>query len=168
MVDEKTDDDQLTDEQADEGRVETHAVDTEPGPAEGSRTGLADEPPAGTETDELGEPSPISSMEGVNRRVIGTLTLHYSTRDVRVPMDGDSAMRLLTMFRQRRDGGHGDEISTQSFAGNGWLVLDLSEPLAMSWWPQMPPTPRTALDPIVWPDATNPAGPTGTAGFLDV
>jgi hypothetical protein len=52
-------------------------------------------------------------------------------------------------FRQRREGTLGDDLTLVSPAINGWCVLDLNEPLAMSWMPAVGQRPRTAIDPVV-------------------
>ena len=78
----------------------------------------------------------------------GIVVLHYPHRDVRVPFDGDSALRLLTMFRDRTDKYWQDELNPhRSSAKTGWLVLDLNEVLCISWLPSTAPDPRTAIDP---------------------
>lgn len=91
----------------------------------------------------------LSTMRSINARIIGTVVLHYAPRDVHVTLDGASAMRLLTAFRQRREGKFGDDLTPNSPAYSGWFVLDLEEPLAMSWMPADPRAMRTAIDPAV-------------------
>lgn len=88
------------------------------------------------------------TREARNAAVIGTVTLHYAARDVRIPIDGASALRMLSMYRSRREGGLDDPLSVAgSSAWSGWVVWDLDEPLAMSWMPRLPERPRTAIDP---------------------
>lgn len=84
-----------------------------------------------------------------NALVFGRLVLHYESRDVTLILDGASALRLLAMFAQRRSSGLDDRIDpATSSALSGWVVLDVLEPLAMSWEPGLPqPRPRTAIDP---------------------
>jgi hypothetical protein len=43
--------------------------------------------------------------ELVNAAVLGTVTLHGRERDIRVALDGASALRLLKIFEQRGDDG---------------------------------------------------------------
>jgi hypothetical protein len=100
--------------------------------------------------EEMPRPRPLS-VAARNLTVLGQLTLHYPSRDVTVLLDGDAAMRVLTMFSQRREGGLADLVDPElSEAAAGWVVLDLDEPLAMSWLPGLPgKRPRTAVDPAV-------------------
>jgi hypothetical protein len=84
----------------------------------------------------------------INMHQWGFVVLHYPLRDVRVPFDGDSALRLLTMFRDRTDKYWQDELNPhRSSAKTGWLVLNLDEVLCISWLPSTAPNPRTAIDP---------------------
>ena len=96
--------------------------------------------------DPLDDPA---SWVSPNRLVAGVLTLHYPERDVKTALDGDSALRLLTMFARRREDGLADHLDPdESTARAGWLVLDLSEVRAMSWWPvTRSKPPRTVIDP---------------------
>jgi hypothetical protein len=111
--------------------------------------GHADDERAGS-TDGGPNPRPLT-IAARNLITPGQLTLHYPSRDVTVLLDGDAAMRLLTMFSQRREGGLADLLDPDmSEAAAGWVVLDLDEPLAMSWLPGLPSKrPRTAIDPAV-------------------
>jgi hypothetical protein len=90
----------------------------------------------------------LTTQRLINMQQWGTVVLHYPHRDVRVPIDGDSALRLLTMFRDRTDKHWQDELNPhRSSAKSGWLVLDLNELLCISWLPSTEPGPRTAIDP---------------------
>jgi len=84
-----------------------------------------------------------------NALVFGRLVLHYQSRDVTLVLDGAAALRLLAMLARRRASGLDDRIDpATSSALSGWVVLDVFEPLAMSWEPGLPePRPRTAIDP---------------------
>ena len=86
----------------------------------------------------------------LNSGVFGTVTLHYPARDVRVVLDGATALRLLEMFARRQTGPSDPLDTASSTAFAGWLVLDLEELLAVSWWPSTGGRPdRTVLDPPV-------------------
>ena len=88
------------------------------------------------------------SLASYNRGVFGTVTLHYPERDVPVVLDGENALRLLSMFAERRHGPSDRLDSESSTAFAGWLVLDLDEVRAMSWWPSIGSRPsRTVIDP---------------------
>ncbi len=88
------------------------------------------------------------SSRSVNRWVPGVVVLHYPSRDVRVPLDGHSALRLLTMFSRRQSQRFADLLDPdESSATSAWLVLDVEEPLAMSWLPSSGQSARTAIDP---------------------
>lgn len=90
--------------------------------------------------------------ELVNAGVLGTVTLHGRERDIRVVLNGEAAMRLLKIFEQRGDRGTlADRLDPNtSSALNAWVVADLDEFIAVTWWPGLPKkTPRTAIDPVV-------------------
>jgi hypothetical protein len=90
----------------------------------------------------------VTAQRLINMRQRGFVVLHYPHRDVHVPFDGDSALRLLTMFRDRTDKYWQDELNPhRSSAKTGWLALDLNEVLCISWLPSTAPNPRTAIDP---------------------
>lgn len=95
--------------------------------------------------------APQAALRIQNMATVGQLTLHYAERDVTVLLDGDAAVRLLTMFARRAERGLADRLDPErSRAANGWVVLDLQEPLAMSWLPGLPSRPpRTAVDPAL-------------------
>ena len=89
------------------------------------------------------------STRSVNRVVVGNLTLHYPARDVTLSLDGDAALRMLTMYWRRRPGPHADRLDPEtSSALAGWVVLDLNEPLAISWYPILGSPTRSAIDPV--------------------
>jgi hypothetical protein len=84
----------------------------------------------------------------LNQDFLGVLTVHFPERDVKLIFDGDSALRLLTMFKDRTDRKWKDQLDpTTSLAHSGWCVLDLRLPLAISWAPIGSEPPRTAIDP---------------------
>lgn len=90
----------------------------------------------------------VLMIREINMGLAGVLSLHYPARDVRIPVDGDSAMRILTMFKTRSDVRWKDDLDPRwSSAAFGWLVLDLQQLLAMSYYPQTPQRERTAIDP---------------------
>jgi hypothetical protein len=90
----------------------------------------------------------LTTQRLINMQQWGVVVLHYPHRDVRVPIDGDAALRLLTMFRDRTDKHWQDELNPHtSSAKTGWFVLDLNELLCISWTPSTAPDPRTAIDP---------------------
>lgn len=95
-----------------------------------------------------GATAAASSLLG-NDCVIGRLTLHYESRDVKFLIDGAAAMRIMAMFARRREGDLGERLTQHSSAVAGWLVVDLDEPLAMSWSPGVGRAPRTAVDPLI-------------------
>lgn len=113
------------------------AVSEDPGP----KGPADDEEPADTTRE--------ARVQAINRAVLGQLVLHYESRDVTVVLDGDAGLRVMAMFANRKEGRWADILDPeQSWALSGWLVLDLHEPLAMSWLPGLPAQPaRTAVDP---------------------
>jgi hypothetical protein len=89
-----------------------------------------------------------SLIQLINQGQLGLLVLHFPQRDVRLAFDGDSALRVLTMFKDRTDRKWKDQLNpTSSSALSGWCVLDLRLPLAISWMPIGDEPPRTAIDP---------------------
>lgn len=99
----------------------------------------------------------VETVQETNRKRLGQITLHYAARDVKVLLDGDSAMRLLTMFRERAEGHWSDYLNPFiSSAEQGWLVMDLTEPLAISYLPLGDQAKRTSIDPAVYA-AANPS-----------
>ncbi|OIQ85807.1 hypothetical protein GALL_323560 [mine drainage metagenome] len=94
------------------------------------------------------EDDPI--IRNLNMKLCGLLTLHYPARDVKLIVDGDAALRILSMFHQRSDKRWTDHLDPRwSSAASGWVVLDLGEPLAMSYMPMSEPRERTVVDPQV-------------------
>lgn len=85
----------------------------------------------------------------LNRQTWGRLILHFPARDVAVPLDGSTAMRVLRMFADRNHDWHGDRFDWTASAMNGWFVYDSTEPIAMSWEPDLPGRERrrTVIDP---------------------
>lgn len=102
------------------------------------------------EDDDAHHPSAedVLVIREINMGLAGVLSLHYQARDVRIPVDGDSAMRILTMFKTGSDERWKDDLDPRwSSAASGWVVLDIQQLLAMSYYPQTPPRGRTAVDP---------------------
>jgi hypothetical protein len=89
-----------------------------------------------------------SLIQLINQGQLGLLVLHFPQRDVRLAFDGDSALRVLTMFKVRTDRKWKDQLNpVSSSALTGWCVLDLRLPLAISWMPIGDEPSRTAIDP---------------------
>ena len=121
-------------------------------PAPDTGSGKGEQP----ETDEAGEPAEepfrttfVANPE--NQLKVGYLTLHYPTRDVRIPVDGDAALRVMAAHQRRRQQGLGDILNpTFSSAASGWLTLDPEEPMAISWLPGLgQQRRRMAIDPAI-------------------
>jgi hypothetical protein len=82
-----------------------------------------------------------------NQRADGTLILHYEARDVSFVMDGESAMRMMVLFKRRAKRG-GDTLTEDSDATAMWVVYDPTTILAMWWIPGADrPISRVAIDP---------------------
>ena len=102
------------------------------------------------------QPDEVETIQETNRKRLGQIILHYAARDVKVLLDGDSAIRLLTMFRERTESHWSDYLNPFiSSAERGWLVMDLTEPLAISYLPLGDQAKRTSIDPAVYA-APNP------------
>lgn len=66
-------------------------------------------------------------------------------------IDGDSAIRLLTMFKEGKEGRWSDLLHLfVSNAESGWIVLNLEEPLAISYLSVTPKPKLTVTDPSVF------------------
>lgn len=115
--------------------------------AEGSEPDIGKQETA-TDGGETARPGvPLSALNPI---IAGQLILHYEARDVTLVVDGAAALQILAMFQRRREGALGDVIDPHSSsAANGWFVLDLDQPLAMSWYPGIGSgARRTAIDPV--------------------
>ena len=53
----------------------------------------------------------VETVQETNRRRLGQVTLHYPDRGVKVLLDGVSAIRLLTMFRERAESHWSDYLN---------------------------------------------------------
>lgn len=117
---------------------------------EGSEEGVGDEGGEVENADGQTDERKALSRRTVNHVVVGNLTFHYAARDVTLMLDGDAAMRVLTMFWRQRPGPHADRLDPEtSSAVSAWLVFDLEEPLAVSWYPILGTRTRTAVDPVL-------------------
>lgn len=145
------DENQPLDSHAQPHADETHASEDGSGEESNGEELEVGEDEAGPSTESPVEPSGPRSLVEVNRLTHGVVTLHYPSRDVEVPLDGDSALRLLTAFRRSDDLGLGDRLDPEASAAfTGWLVLDIASdeaPLAISWMPQLTREQRMAIDP---------------------
>lgn len=125
--------------------------------AEGTAAEVTEASPSGAgESGEGSGDGPLerSVLRTGNGGVLGVLRLSYAARDVEIVLDGDSALRLLAIYRDRarpRSDQWADAMDPlRSDANNAWVVLDVNDVLAMSWAPglaQRPP--RTTIDPAV-------------------
>lgn len=85
-----------------------------------------------------------------NMGLLGTLVLHYASRDVTVVVDGDAAMRIMKAAETNSARGLADVIDPKrSPASTGWVVLAPTQPLALSWFPGLPDREhaKAAFDP---------------------
>lgn len=81
-----------------------------------------------------------------NSLIPGTLTVHYASRDVPFPMDGESAMRMLAVLAGTSN--DVDEIDRTSDALRMWMMIDRHEVLGAQWTPGDATVPRRAtMDP---------------------
>jgi hypothetical protein len=105
----------------------------------------------GTEDDDVDRAHDRYGFLSGPAAVFGTVTLHGRDRDVTTVLDGSSALRLLKIFEQRSNGTLADRLNVvTSSVHNAWLVADLDECIAVSWWPGLPKkAPRTAIDPVI-------------------
>ena len=90
----------------------------------------------------------VPTNREVNMAISGVLTLHYELRDVSLVVDGDAALRLITMFETQSDEQWRDLVDPLwSSAASGWLSLNLAEPMAVSYLPFPRRFGRTTIDP---------------------
>ena len=137
---------ELSEDEAAAGERQDVSDDTGGDPEDDTGDADSDHMPSLGEFDDLFGDAGLPASP--NSRVFGTVTLHYPERDVRVVLDGATALRLLSMFARRRTGPSDPLDPDSSTALAGWLVLDLNELLAVSWWPSLSELPdRTVLDP---------------------
>ena len=81
-----------------------------------------------------------------NSLIPGTLTVHYASRDVPFPMDGESAMRMLAVLAGTSN--DVDEIDRTSDALRMWMMIERHEVLGAQWTPGDATVPRRAtMDP---------------------
>lgn len=87
-------------------------------------------------------PSHPKSRAELNRLELGQLYLHTVSRDVVVPLDGESAARVMAVFAGtgRRSVMRDVMSPALSNMGNLWLAVDLREVVAISWIPRLPST----------------------------
>lgn len=92
-------------------------------------------------------------MNSDNEQILGVLTVEFPERTVSVVIDGDAAMRVLEAHRRgtRHFGSLGDVLNPYfSSARNGWITLDPSAALLVSWLPGLPSArERMAVDPAI-------------------
>ena len=119
----------------------------------------AEDQPGGLDDDPLAAAVAKSrlTLSAINAARLGTLVLHFAARDVTVLIDGDAAMRLLEIYRQRGQSSAVEQYAegldpANSSASVGWVVTDPASDdlLAVSWIPGLPSKPpRVAVDPEV-------------------
>jgi len=152
MAEKKSEDNQEV-EPSDEQELKADGVveNETPGTESVNGTDVDDDAPGPYETADMPcftEDDPI--IRNLNMKLCGLLTFHYPARDVKLIVDGDAALRILSMFHQRSDKRWADHLDPRwSSAASGWVVLDLGEPLAMSYMPMGEPRERTVVDPLV-------------------
>lgn len=91
----------------------------------------------------------IWQMRSKNIMTAGTLTVHYVHRDVRLELDGDAALRTIaTWTGQTECVDHLDPV--YSSASAGWVGIDLSHVVGMTWVPgSVPDRGRITIDPLL-------------------
>ena len=85
-----------------------------------------------------------TTLADLNRSIIGTLVLHYASRDVVLPFDGFHALDVIATYRDRRPDTNGFGLG--SLATCGWLAFRLGDVLAVSWCPTTDDT--IVVDPV--------------------
>lgn len=87
-----------------------------------------------------------------NQFVSGTLTVHYSSRDVHFPMDGETGLRMLAVLAGTAN--DVDEIARSSDAERSWLMIDRTDVIGAQWTPAELTIPlRPTMDPAGLVDA---------------
>jgi hypothetical protein len=89
-----------------------------------------------------------------NQFIPGTLTVHYKTRDVQFPMDGETAMRMLAVLAGTDN--DIDDIVRSSDATRIWLMIDRTDVMGAQWTPDEATVPlRVTMDPAGLVDASS-------------
>jgi len=87
-----------------------------------------------------------------NRWIPGTLTVHYRSRDVDFPMDGESALRLLAVLAGTSN--DLDSVRRSSDARRVWVMVDRGDVLGARWTPDELTVPvAVTMDPGALVDA---------------
>jgi hypothetical protein len=75
-------------------------------------------------------------VKSINQAVPGSVTLHYKSRDVVIPVPGDVALRMMVTFRRQRGDGLDDPIDLgKALALHGWTTVSMKTLLAITWDP---------------------------------
>ncbi len=97
------------------------------------------EPPVGTRL-------AVSRAE-LNQLSMGELTVHFQNRSVTFAMDGQSALRMLSVLVGHRHSVTLDLIDPEkASAFRGWIMVDATEVVGAEWNP-LPRPSRVAVDP---------------------
>ena len=87
------------------------------------------------------------SRAELNQLSMGELTVHFRNRSVTFAMDGQSAVRLLSVLVGHRHSVTLDLIDPQkASAFRGWVMVDATEVVGAEWNP-LPRPSRVAVDP---------------------
>lgn len=139
-------DDDITDH-SDEGSSPTEMPDdASESPAESSIPG-PDDRVIGREVPEQTVDEWLTKLRARNRAEVGELVLHYPTRNVLFPCDGDTAIRVLSLLAGTAGLSETDPIRVFSDAASCWFVFSHAEVLAASWRPSGALPERVAFDP---------------------
>lgn len=115
------------------------------------RTDADETDPAASTPDDGASPDVRTfDMRGVNRQTAGRLSLHYPAREIELIVDGDAALRLLSMWNRSTHDLADDPDPARAYAGFGWAGIDLSSVLVATWTPGLgDSTERVVVDPVV-------------------
>lgn len=72
--------------------------------------------------------------------VIGQLVVHASTRDISIPLDGESTSRVMAVFAGTRFRRDLEDVMVVGLAEmrHLWASIDLAKVIALSWIPALP------------------------------
>ena len=110
------------------------AVDDADGGGEDDDAGAAAPPPRDPLSPKQRLQSLMDRIRSDNRNRIGTLVLHAPLRDIEVTVDGDAALRAIAVFAGSPE--YHDPLTPElASAGNGWLGIDFSQLIGVTWLP---------------------------------
>lgn len=88
-----------------------------------------------TEAEPASETKKSLSVRDLNTLIRGTLTLRTATRDIDLDIDGDVAMRILTVFHDQSTRRYWTDRSdpNNTLALEDYIAVDMAQVVLMTW-----------------------------------